>query len=379
MSINFGPEPGGNGNGTGEPFVRMSAIARHLGTGADILREAATENSTALTVRKDSAGKWEMAISDVPKLVDLLQKRGLRVEPAMLLFFQQICHLEQRVRERETEVIGLKQRQSSLERENKSLREETVRLATEGAATATGFADSAMKLAEKAISRPATVPPIVIGPSGLKAETDSDEASGNKPWTFEIGGLHGRIPRVLIPFVAIIAAFFAGMWINHLQSEDQWKFYKFAGDNMATTMKTFAQARERAENSLSEEKKQLAQKEQELKASETQQKDISDQLNQRKIELAALGTEKRNLTEKVDKLQEQVKLLEGDRTRRDLLEKQLQETLEAQKKVNSSQSDVITAQRSELDALKKQLATFTSKTADSTKADGPAKNNKSGP
>ena len=85
-----------------------------------------------------------------------------------------------------------------------------------------------------------------------------------------------------------------------------------------------------------------------MKRSENQQKDISDQPNQRNVELAALGTEKRNLTEKVEKLQEQVELLDDDRGRRESLEKQLQETLEAQKKVNIGQSDVIVAQKSEL-------------------------------
>ena len=336
MNIGLEVECTGNGELNRGPHMRTCEIARYFGMTPHLLREFVVENAGALGAHKDRHGKWEMPLTKIPQLASLFGERGFQLNSASALLLELIAQLNRRNAERYENIQELKARQSELENENKELNEKLVRLVGDSSQKTNDLANSVIELATKAVERSPAVAPVE------SSEAVSRPHSGKKepktPETLKSASVSFPIARSFVAVLSGLTLFAVGLFVAHVYYHTQEQAVAGANKMISTSLDALSEVSKHAQDDLKDERRAAEDKEKQLELVQAQQKDITKQLYQSQADLKAT-----------------VKLLQGERERRSILERTLTASLEAQRKLNTSQGDVISVQETELAALKKQL------------------------
>jgi len=351
MSIGLEIECAGKGDLHRGPRMRTCEIARYFGMTPDLLREFVVDNARALGAHKDRHGKWEMPMAKIPHLASLFGKRGYQLNSASALLLELIAQLNRRNAERYENILELKARQSDLENENRELHEKLVRIAGDSSQKTNDIANSLIALAKEAVERstppaPIEPPEVIIQPKVEEKEPQTPEKMMPAP-----APVSSQIPGAFIAVTVGLALFAAGLFVAHLYNHTQQQALAGANKMISTSLDAMSEVSKHAQDELKNERQAAEDKQRQLEAIQAQQKDISKQLYQSQANLRAT-----------------VKLLQDERQRRSALEATLNQSLEAQKKLNASQADVIAVQQTELEALKKQILPAPTKGFDGPKS-----------
>jgi hypothetical protein len=146
------------------------------------------------------------------------------------------------------------------------------------------------------------------------------------------------IPNSFAPILVGLTLFAAGLLLAHLYYHTQQQAVAGANKMISTSLDAMSEVSKHAQDDLKDERRAADDSEKQLELAQAQQRDITKQLYQSQADLRAT-----------------VRLLQAERERRSILETTLTESLNAQKKLNASQADVISLQQTELEALKKQV------------------------
>lgn len=336
MNIGLELEFAGNGELDRGPHMRTCEIARYFGMTPHLLREFVVENASVLGAHKDRHGKWEMPLTKIPQLASLFGERGFQLNSASALLLELIAQLNRRNAERYEHIQELKARQSELENENRELNEKLVRLVGESSQKTNDLANSVIELATKAVERPPAPPPVEL--SDAVSGPHSGENESKMPETSTSASFSSPIARSFVAVVSGLTLFAAGLFMAHLYYHTQEQAVVGATKMMSTSLDALSEVSKHAQDDLKDERRAAEDKEKQLELVQAQQKDITKQLYQSQADLRTT-----------------VKLLQAERERRSILERTLTASLETQKKLNTSQGDVISVQETELAALKKQL------------------------
>jgi hypothetical protein len=336
MNIGLEIECTGKGELNGGPRMRTCEIARYFGMTPDLLREIVVDNARVLGAHKDSQGKWEMPMAKIPHLASMFGKRGLQLNSASALLLELIAQLNRRNAERYENILELKARQSDLENENKALNEKLVRVVDDSSQRTTELANGLIALAKEAVER--TPVPVSEKPSEAIDPPHVSELQTPQPITPTPAPVPSPKSPSLVPVLVGVVLLVAWFFLAHLYYRAQQQAVAGANKMISSSLDAMSEVSKHAQDDLKNERQVAEDKQKQLELVQAQQKDISKQLFQSQANLKAT-----------------VKLLQGERERRNALEATLTQSLEAQKKLNASQAQVISVQLTELEALKKQL------------------------
>jgi DNA repair exonuclease SbcCD ATPase subunit len=326
--------------------MRTCEIARYFGMTPDLLREIVVDNARVLGAHKDSQGKWEMPMAKIPHLASMFGKRGLQLNSASALLLELIAQLNRRNAERYENILELKARQSDLENENKALNEKLVRAVDDSSQRTTELANGLIALAKEAVER-TPVPVPEKPPAEAIDPPQVSELQTPQPITPTPAPVPSPKSSSLVPVLVGVVLLVAWFFLAHLYYRAQQQAVAGANKMISSSLDAMSEVSKHAQDDLKNERQAAEDKQKQLDLVQAQQKDISKQLFQSQANLKAT-----------------VKLLQGERDRRNALETTLTQSLEAQKKLNASQAQVISVQQTELEALKKQLLSVPAKGAD---------------
>lgn len=333
------------------PHMRTCEIARYFGMTPHLLREFVVENATELGAHKDRHGKWEMPLAQLPLLASLFGERGFRLNSASALLLELIAQLNRRNAERYENIRELKARQYELENENKELNEKLVRIVGDSSQKTSDIANSLIELARKTVERSSAPVPDESPKALSQPHFGVKEFQMPDTMMSKSGPVSSPIPNSFLPALAGLVLFAAGLFVAHLYYHTQQQAVAGANKMISTSLDALSEVSEHAQDDLKDERRAAEDKEKQLELVQAQQKDITKQLYQSQADLKAT-----------------VKLLQGERQRRSNLEATLNQSLDAQKKLNASQAEVISVQQTELEALKNQLLSPAPKSADAPKS-----------